>query len=207
MNLMKSLKEGIITNNPTFVQLIGMCPTLGVTTNAINGLAMGLATAAVLVGSNLAISLIKKIVPDEIRIPVFVVVIATFVTAVGMIIEAYQPELNKSLGLFIPLIVVNCLILGRAEAFASKSSALESIFDGIGMGLGFTLALTILGAIREILGSGALFGKAIMGASFQPSIMFILPPGAFFVLGLLVAIINKVNNVKKAKNTETINQN
>ncbi len=196
MNLMKSLKEGIITNNPTFVQLIGMCPTLGVTTNAINGLAMGLATAAVLVGSNLAISLIKKIVPDEIRIPVFVVVIATFVTAVGMIIEAYQPELNKSLGLFIPLIVVNCLILGRAEAFASKSSALESIFDGIGMGLGFTLALTILGAIREILGSGALFGKAIMGASFQPSIMFILPPGAFFVLGLLVAIINKVIHVK-----------
>ncbi len=205
MNLIKSLKEGIITNNPTFVQLIGMCPTLGVTTNAVNGLAMGLATAAVLVGSNLAISLIKKIVPDEIRIPVFVVVIATFVTAVGMMIEAYQPELNKSLGLFIPLIVVNCLILGRAEAFASKSSAVESIFDGIGMGLGFTLALTILGAIREILGSGALFGKAIMGASFQPSIMFILPPGAFFVLGLLVGIINKVNNVKAKQSTESAN--
>lgn len=205
MNLIKHLKEGIITNNPTFVQLIGMCPTLGVTTNAINGLAMGLATAAVLVGSNLAISLIKKIVPDEIRIPVFVVVIATFVTAVGMIIEAYQPELNKSLGLFIPLIVVNCLILGRAEAFASKSSAVESVFDGIGMGLGFTVALTILGSIREILGSGALFGKLIMGASFQPSIMFILPPGAFFVLGLLIGIINKVNNSKSKKEAESIN--
>lgn len=205
MNLIKHLKEGIITNNPTFVQLIGMCPTLGVTTNAINGLAMGLATAAVLVGSNLAISLIKKIVPDEIRIPVFVVVIATFVTAVGMIIEAYQPELNKSLGLFIPLIVVNCLILGRAEAFASKSSPVESIFDGIGMGLGFTIALTILGSIREILGSGALFGKLIMGTSFQPSIMFILPPGAFFVLGLLIGIINKVNNSKSKKEAESIN--
>ena len=205
MNLLKPLKEGIITNNPTFVQLIGMCPTLGVTTNAINGLAMGLATAAVLVGSNLAISLIKKIVPDEIRIPVFVVVIATFVTAVGMVLEAFQPELNKSLGLFIPLIVVNCLILGRAEAFASKNSPVLSIFDGIGMGLGFTLALTILGAIREILGSGQLFGFGIMGASFQPSIMFILPPGAFFVLGLLIGIINKFNNRKIKQNTEGIN--
>lgn len=205
MNILKPLKEGIITNNPTFIQLIGMCPTLGVTTNAINGLAMGLATAAVLVGSNLAISLIKKIVPDEIRIPVFVVVIATFVTAVGMLLEAFQPELNKSLGLFIPLIVVNCLILGRAEAYASKNSAIMSIFDGIGMGLGFTLALTILGAIREILGSGQLFGKLIMGSSFNPSIMFILPPGAFFVLGLLIGIINKVNNMKVKQNTESIN--
>lgn len=205
MNILKPLKEGIITNNPIFIQLIGMCPTLGVTTNAINGLAMGLATAAVLVGSNLAISLIKKIVPDEIRIPVFVVVIATFVTAVGMILEAFQPELNKSLGLFIPLIVVNCLILGRAEAFASKNSPILSVFDGIGMGLGFTLALTILGAIREILGSGQLFGKAIMGASFQPSIMFILPPGAFFVLGLLIGIINKFNNRRVKQNTESIN--
>lgn len=205
MSLVKSLKEGIITNNPSFIQLIGMCPTLGVTTSAENGLAMGLATAAVLVCSNLAISLIKKIVPDEIRIPVFVVVIATFVTAVGMLLAAFLPELNKSLGLFIPLIVVNCLILGRAEAFASKNSAVESIFDGIGMGLGFTLALTILGSIREILGSGALFGKAIMGASFQPSIMFILPPGAFFVLGLLVGIINKVNISKAKKESEGIN--
>ncbi len=204
MNLLKPLKEGIITNNPTFVQLIGMCPTLGVTTNAINGLAMGLATAAVLVGSNLAISLIKKIVPDEIRIPVFVVVIATFVTAVGMLLEAFQPELNKSLGLFIPLIVVNCLILGRAEAFASKNSPLLSVFDGIGMGLGFTLALTILGSIREVLGSGQLFGMPIMGASFQPSIMFILPPGAFFVLGLLIGAINKFSNRKTKQNTESI---
>ncbi len=205
MNILKPLKEGIITNNPTFVQLIGMCPTLGVTTNAINGLAMGLATAAVLVGSNLAISLIKKIVPDEIRIPVFVVVIATFVTAVGMMLEAFQPELNKSLGLFIPLIVVNCLILGRAEAYASKNTPIMSIFDGIGMGLGFTLALTILGSIREILGSGQLFGKLIMGTSFNPSIMFILPPGAFFVLGLLIGIINKVGKMKVKQNKESIN--
>lgn len=205
MSIMKSLKEGIITNNPSFIQLIGMCPTLGVTTSAMNGLAMGLATAAVLVCSNLAISLIKKIVPDEIRIPVFVVVIATFVTAIGMILAAFQPELNKSLGLFIPLIVVNCIILGRAEAFASKNSPIASIFDGIGMGLGFAIALTILGIIREILGSGQLFGMNIMGASFQPSLMFILPPGAFFVLGLIVATINKVNNRKVKQNTESIN--
>lgn len=205
MNIMKSLKEGIITNNPIFVQLIGMCPTLGVTTNAMNGLAMGLATALVLVCSNLAISLIKKIVPDEIRIPVFIVVIATFVTAVGMLLAAFLPDLNKSLGLFIPLIVVNCLILGRAEAFASKNIPVSSIFDGIGMGLGFALALTILGSIREILGAGELFGKAIMGASFQPSLVFILPPGAFFVLGALIGIINKVNNSKAKQNTESIN--
>ena len=205
MNIMKSLKEGIITNNPIFIQLIGMCPTLGVTTNAMNGLAMGLATAAVLICSNLAISLIKKIVPDEIRIPAFVVVIATFVTAVGMLLAAFLPDLNKSLGLFIPLIVVNCLILGRAEAFASKNTPIASAFDGLGMGLGFTLALTILGSIREILGAGQLFGMAIMGASFQPSLVFILPPGAFFVLGALVGIINKVNNRRSKQNTESIN--
>ena len=205
MNIIKSLKEGIITNNPIFIQLIGMCPTLGVTTNAMNGLAMGLATAAVLVCSNLAISLIKSIVPAEIRIPVFVVVIATFVTAVGMSLAAFLPDLNKSLGLFIPLIVVNCLILGRAEAFASKNTPVSAIFDGVGMGLGFTLALTILGSIREILGAGQLFGKAIMGASFQPSLVFILPPGAFFVLGILVGIINKVSNSKSKQKTESIN--
>ena len=205
MNIMKSLKEGIITNNPVFIQLIGMCPTLGVTTNAMNGLAMGLATAAVLICSNLAISLIKSIVPDEIRIPVFIVVIATFVTAVGMALAAYLPDLNKSLGLFIPLIVVNCLILGRAEAFASKNTPVSAISDGIGMGLGFTIALTILGSLREILGAGQLFGKAIMGASFQPSLVFILPPGAFFVLGALVGIINKVNNRRSKQNTESIN--
>lgn len=205
MNIMKSLKEGIITNNPIFIQLIGMCPTLGVTTNGENGLAMGLATAGVLVCSNLVISLIRKIVPDEIRIPVFIVVIATFVTAVGMLLEAFLPDLNKSLGLFIPLIVVNCLILGRAEAFASKNSPGAAAIDGLSMGLGFTLALTILGSIREILGAGELFGMAIMPASFQPSLMFILPPGAFFVLGLLIAIINKVGNRKAKQNTESIN--
>lgn len=205
MNIGKSLKEGIITNNPVFIQLIGMCPTLGVTTSAENGLAMGLATAAVLICSNLVISLIKKIVPDEIRIPVFIVVIATFVTAIGMLLEAYLPELNKSLGLFIPLIVVNCLILGRAEAFASKNTPASAVLDGVSMGLGFTVALTVLGAIREILGAGTLFGKLIMGASFKAPIMFILPPGAFFVLGILVAVINKYNNRKAKQNTESIN--
>lgn len=197
MNIFKTLKTGIIDENPTFIQLIGMCPTLGVTTNAINGLSMGLATALVLIGSNLAISLMKKVIPDEIRIPAFVVIIATFVTVIGMLLEAYLPEINKTLGLYIPLIVVNCLILARAEAFAFKNSAVDSIFDGLGMGLGFTLGLTILGAIREILGAGQLFGKVILGASYQPSLIFILPPGAFIVLGLLIAGINKYSNSKK----------
>ena len=205
MRLGKIFKNGLIDENPAFVQVIGMCPTLAVTTSAINGLGMGLSTTAVLICSNIVVSLIRKIVPDKIRIPAFIVVIATFVTAVGMALAAYLPDLNKSLGLFIPLIVVNCLILGRAEAFASKNTPVSAISDGIGMGLGFTLALTILGAIREILGSGQLFGKAIMGASFQPSIMFILPPGAFFVLGLLIGIINKFNNRRIKQNTESIN--
>lgn len=200
MNVFKSLKTGIIDENPVFIQLIGMCPTLGVTTNAMNGLSMGLATALVLIGSNLAISLTKKVIPDEIRIPAFVVIIATFVTVIGMLLEAYLPEINKTLGLYIPLIVVNCLILARAEAFAFKNNAVDSVFDGLGMGLGFTVGLTILGAIREILGAGQLFGKTILGAAYQPSLIFILPPGAFIVLGLLVAGINKYNISKKKAN-------
>lgn len=192
------LKNGIINENPTFVQLIGMCPTLGVTTSAVNGLAMGLATTVVLVGSNLAISLMKKIIPDKIRIPAFVVIIATFVTLIGMLLKAFLPELDKTLGIFIPLIVVNCLILARAEAYASQNSAPLSTIDGVGMGLGFALALTILGIVREILGAGSIFGINLLGASYNPALIMILPPGAFFALGLIIGLINHRNKKKKA---------
>lgn len=192
MKLAKIFKNGLIEENPVFVQVMGMCPTLAVTTSAINGLGMGLSTTAVLVCANLVISLMRKIIPSKIRIPCFIVVIATFVTMVGMLLKAYLPALDKSLGLFIPLIVVNCLILGRAESFASKNKPVESVVDGLGMGLGFTLALTVLGAVREILGNGTLFGLAIFGSSFQPALMFILPPGAFLTLGFLLAGLNKL---------------
>ena len=192
MNLAKVFKNGLIDENPTFVQVIGMCPTLAVTTSAINGIGMGLSTAAVLICANLVISLIRKITPDKIRIPIFIVVIATFVTIVGMLLKAYVPALDKALGIYIPLIVVNCIILARAESFASKNGAVASAVDGLGMGLGFTLALTILGAVREILGAGAIFGVSLFGASYQPALLFILPPGAFLTLGILMAIFNKV---------------
>ena len=178
MNLGKVFKNGIIDENPTFVQVIGMCPTLAVTSAAINGLGMGLSTTVVLACSNVAIA--------------FVVVIATFVTIVQMLLKAYIPSLDKALGLYIPLIVVNCIILARAESFASKNGAVASAVDGLGMGLGFTLALTILGAVREILGAGAIFGVSLFGASYQPALLFILPPGAFLTLGILMAIFNKV---------------
>lgn len=196
MNLAKVFKNGLIDENPTFVQVIGMCPTLAVTTSAINGLGMGLSTTAVLICSNLVISLMRKIVPDKIRIPAFVVVIATFVTIVGMLLKAYIPVLDNALGLFIPLIVVNCIILARAESFASKNGPVASAVDGLGMGLGFSLALTILGAIREILGSGSFFGWSILGASYQPILLFILPPGAFLTLGFLLAGFNKIRSKK-----------
>ena len=189
MNLGKVFKNGIIDENPTFVQVIGMCPTLAVTSAAINGLGMGLSTTVVLACSNVAISLLRKVIPDKIRIPAFVVVIATFVTIVQMLLK---PSLDKALGLYIPLIVVNCIILARAESFASKNGAVASAVDGLGMGLGFTLALTILGAVREILGAGAIFGVSLFGASYQPALLFILPPGAFLTLGILMAIFNKV---------------
>lgn len=195
MNLGKIFKNGIIDENPTFVQVIGMCPTLAVTSSAINGIGMGLSTAVVLACSNIAISLLRKVIPDKIRIPAFVVVIATFVTIVQMLLKAYVPALDKSLGLYIPLIVVNCIILARAEAFASKNGPIESGVDGIAMGLGFTLALTVLGAVRELLGAGSIFGLSIFGASYQPALLFILPPGAFLTLGFLMALFNKV--VKK----------
>lgn len=195
MNLGKIFKNGIIDENPTFVQVIGMCPTLAVTSSAINGIGMGLSTAVVLACSNLAISLLRKVIPEKIRIPAFVVVIATFVTVVQLLLKAYLPALDKSLGLYIPLIVVNCIILARAEAFASKNGPVESAVDGIAMGLGFTLALTVLGAVRELLGAGSIFGLSIFGASYQPALLFILPPGAFLTLGFLMALFNKV--VKK----------
>lgn len=196
MDFGKILKNGLVKENPVFVQVMGMCPTLAVTTSGINGLGMGLATTVVLLCSNLAISLLRKVIPSKIRIPSFIVVIATFVTIVGMLLKAYLPALDKSLGLFIPLIVVNCVILGRAESFASKNNPASSVVDGIGMGLGFSLALTLLGVVREILGNGTLFGMSLFGASFQPALLFILPPGAFLTLGFLLAAINKLNSKK-----------
>ncbi|HBE9250308.1 TPA: electron transport complex subunit E [Clostridioides difficile] len=196
MNLAKVFKNGLIDENPTFVQVIGMCPTLAVTTSAINGIGMGLSTAAVLICANLVISLIRKITPDKIRIPIFIVVIATFVTIVGMLLKAYVPALDKALGIYIPLIVVNCLILARAESFAFKTGAMSSIVDGVGQGLGFTVALTIIGAVRELLGNGSLFGMTLFGASFQPVLIFILPPGAFLTLGFLFAGFNKLRSKK-----------
>lgn len=197
MSKLKYIKNGILNENPTFVQLLGMCPTLAVTTSAINGASMGLAATAVLIGSNAVISLLKKFIPDEIRIPSFIVVIATFVTMIDMLMEAYVPDLYKSLGLFIPLIVVNCIILGRAEAFASKHNVVDSVCDGLGMGLGFTIALTILGSIREILGAGTIFGVSLFGEAFKPALIMIMPPGAFILLGVLIGLVNFV--VKKRK--------
>jgi len=191
MNYLKILKNGIITENPTFVLLLGMCPTLATTTSAINGMSMGLATMFVLICSNVAISLIKNVTPDMVRIPVFVVVIASFVTVLQMCLQAYVPAVNKSLGIYIPLIVVNCIILGRAEAFACKNGPLESLFDGIGIGLGFTLALTLLGTIRELLGAGSVFGVTLLPETCN-MILFVLPPGAFITLGYLIAIVNKI---------------
>ena len=191
MNPLKIIKNGIIDENPTFSQVIGMCPTLAVTTSFMNGLGMGLSTTAVLICSNIAISLIRKIVPDQVRIPCFIVVIAGFVTLIQMLLKAYVPALNASLGMFIPLIVVNCIILGRAEAYASKNSPIASLFDGLGMGLGFTFALTCIGLVREILGAGTFFSMSLP-ISFEPITIFVMAPGAFFILALLTAIQNKL---------------
>ena len=189
MSNLKEFTKGLIKENPNMVMLLGMCPTLATTTSAMNGLMMGLATMAVLICTNFVISCIKNLTPDMVRIPVFVVVIATFVTILQMFIEAYAPAVNKSLGIYIPLIVVNCIILGRAEAFACKNTPLASIFDGVGIGLGFALALTLLGAVRELLGAGSLFGVAILPETTNV-LLFILPPGAFITLGYLIAIFN-----------------
>lgn len=193
MNKIKIILNGIVKENPVFCLLLGMCPTLGTTTSAINGMGMGLCTMFVLICSNLVISLLKNVVPDKVRIPAFIVVIASFVTLLQLCMQAYLPSLYESLGLFIPLIVVNCLILGRAEAFASRNSPLNSIFDGIGMGLGFTLGLTILGLIREMLGSGSVFGYKFIGDA-DGILVFVLAPGAFIVLGYLIAIVNRLKS-------------
>ena len=191
MSNLKILMNGIITENPTFVLLLGMCPTLGTTSSAMNGMSMGLATMFVLICSNMVISALKNVIPDMVRIPGYIVVIATFVTVVQMCMEAFIPALYASLGLFIPLIVVNCIVLGRAEAFAAKNGVVASAFDGIGIGLGFTIALTLLGAIRELLGTGKLFILTIMPEQFG-SLIFVLAPGAFIALGFLIAIVNKL---------------
>ena len=195
MNNFKVLVNGIIKENPTFVLLLGMCPTLGTTSSAINGMSMGLATMCVLILSNLIIASIKKLIPDAVRIPSYIVVIASLVTVLQMVIKAYAPDIDKSLGLFIPLIVVNCIILGRAESFAAKNGPVASIFDGIGIGIGFTIALTCLGAVRELLGTGAIFGITLWGEDYG-MLMFVRAPGAFLALGYLIVLFNKIT--KKA---------
>lgn len=199
----KIFMDGILYNNPTFVQLIGMCPTLATTTSLINGFGMGLSVTAVLVGSNAVISIIKKLVPSKIRIASYVVVISGFVTLIEMLLKAYVPALADALGVFIPLIVVNCLILARAEAFASKNAVLPSVMDGLGMGLGFTIALSALGAIREILGSGSICGFRIIPSDYN-ILIFVLPAGAFITLGVLLGIINAVR-LKKEKKGGSVN--
>lgn len=191
MNNFKVLMNGIVKENPTFVLLLGMCPTLGTTSSAINGMGMGLATMFVLICSNIVISSIKKLVPDMVRIPIFIVVIASFVTVLQMVMQAYVPALYSTLGLFIPLIVVNCILLGRAEAFAAKNNPVASFFDGLGMGLGFTIALTLLGGVREFLGTGKIFNITIMPEQYG-MLIFVLAPGAFIVLGYLIAIVNRL---------------
>jgi len=186
------LYNGIVKENPTFVLMLGMCPTLAVTTSAKNGLGMGFATMAVLILSNLIISLLRKIIPDGVRVPVYITVIASFVTIIEMVMHAFVKPLYDSLGIFIPLIVVNCIILGRAEAYANKNNALLSIFDGVGIGLGFTIGLTTIGIVREILGNGTVFGFRIMPSSYEPIAIFIMAPGAFLILALLCALQNKL---------------
>ena len=195
MNQWQNFIKGFLKENPVFVLLLGLCPTLGVTTSAMNGLGMGIATAFVLVMSNLVISLIKNLIPDKVRIQSFIVVIASFVTIVDLVMAAYVPALHAQLGIFIPLIVVNCIVLGRAEAFASKNNILSSIIDGLGMGLGFTFAVTILGAIREALGAGSIFGFKFLTSDGM--LVFSMAPGAFMVLGYLIALVNRLNKGTK----------
>lgn len=192
MSIFKTIKNGIIDENPIFVQVIGMCPTLAVTTSVENGLGMGLATTGVLIASNFVISIIRNFIPDKIRIPAYVVVIATFVTIIQFLLEGFLPALNDSLGVFIPLIVVNCIILARAESFANKNNPIDSLFDGVGMGLGFTIALMAIGGVREFLGAGSILNFTILPESFPKTIIMLLPPGAFFTLGLLMALFNNI---------------
>ncbi len=198
MNIRKVFADGFIYNNPIFVQVLGMCPALATTNSATNGFGMGIATTAVLIASNIVISLLRKLIPDEIRIPAFIVVIATFVTMTEMVVQAYFTPLYDALGIFLPLIVVNCIILARAEAFAFKNTVFASAIDGLGSGLGFALGLTILGSIRELLGTGSVFGKTLMWSSFQPMSIMTQPPGGFLVLGVLLAIFGSFTMAKKA---------
>lgn len=195
--------NGVITENPTFRLVLGACPTLAVTTSAINGIGMGAAATFVLIGSNVVVSLLRKFIPNNVRIPAFIVIICTFVTMVQLFMQAYLPSLYESLGIFIPLIVVNCIILARAEAFASKNPVLASAVDGLGMGVGFTLALTLIGMIRELIGSGTLFGFRIMGASYEPMLLFVLASGGFLTFGILLGVINAITaRLQKDKRPE-----
>ncbi len=195
------LYNGIIKENPTFVLMLGMCPTLAVTTSAVNGAGMGLTTTVILVLSNMMISMLRKVIPDRVRIPAYIVVVATFVTLVQFLLQAYIPTLNDALGIYIPLIVVNCIILGRAESYASKNGVFLSMFDGIGMGLGFTVGLTLIGVFRELLGNGTIFNIKVLPDSYEPIVIFVLAPGAFFVLAFLVAVQNKVKNRKQTEHS------
>lgn len=202
MSNFKELTKGLLKENPIFVQFLGMCATLAVSTSVVNSIGMGLSTMVVLVASNIIISLMRNFIPNKVRIAAYIIVIAGCVTAVEMALKAFVPEISKSLGIFIPLIVVNCIILGRAEAFASKNGVLKSALDGIGMGLGFTAALCILGTIREILGNGTFLGIQLFGEGFQPATIMILPPGAFIVLGCVLAVINIVSQKKKERSDD-----
>ena len=200
---LERLYNGIIKENPTFVMMLGMCPTLAVTTSAKNGIGMGLATMVILTASNLMISLLRKIIPDGVRMPAYIVVVASFVTIVEFLMEGFIPALYSALGIYIPLIVVNCIILGRAEAYAGKHGPIPSLFDGIGMGLGFTVGLTLIGMFRELIGAGSIFGVQVMPSFYQPITIFILAPGAFLVLSLLTAAQNRVKRKMQEKGKET----
>ncbi len=202
--ILERLYNGIIKENPTFVLMLGMCPTLAVTTSALNGLGMGVATMAVLVMSNMIISLLRKVIPNGVRVPVYIIIIASFVTVVEMLMHAFLTPLYSSLGIFIPLIVVNCIIFGRAESYASKNNVLLSVFDGFGIGIGFTIGLTTIGIIRELLGSGTVFGFRVLPESYEPISIFILAPGAFLVLSILCALMNKLGVSKKEKKKNTL---
>lgn len=194
MNLLKTFKSGIIDENPTFRLVLGTCPTLAITTSVINGIGMGLSTMAVLIGSNVVISLLRKFIPAKVRMPAFVTVIAGFVTIVQMLLKAYVPALDKALGIYIPLIVVNCIIMARAESFASKNPVLASAVDGLGMGIGFTIALAVIGGVREILGNGSIFDHQLFGASASPALAIILPPGGFLIFGLSIGLVNLITS-------------
>jgi electron transport complex protein RnfE len=198
MDKMKVFKNGLLKDNPIFVQLLGMCSTLAITTSVLNGVGMGIAATVVLIGSNVVISLLRNVIPDEVRIPAFVIIIATFVTIIDLFMHAYTYDLYQALGVFIPLIVVNCMILGRAEAFASKNGVVDSILDGLGMGLGYTFALVLLSAIRELLGNGSILGFNLFPESFEPMMIMVQPPGAFIALGLLIGLVNYLTIKKKA---------